>query len=370
MTTMADLDELALSLPQTTKEVSDDGRPAYLVHGKLFCFHRGRRRDAIDVETGERLDDVLMFRVADLDLKELLLTDDRGVFFTTPHFNGYPAVLMRIPDLARLDREELYDMVVEAWLTRAQKRVAKAWLEEHGAPGRLSDEFRSRASSLLQQRQEELTMPKTTADISISLDGFVAGPNPTLEEPLGAGGEQLHEWVVRLAAWRKPHGLSGGETDADSEMVEESVHSTGAVVMGRRMFSGGAGPWEDDPNADGWWGDDPPFHVPVFVVTHHPRETVEKHGGTTFAFVTDGVEAAVEQARAAAGDKDVSVAGGANVLQQSLAAGLLDEIQVHVAPVLLGDGVRLFDGGRTGRLEIRRVIEAPLATHVRYRVVH
>ena len=133
MTTMADHDELALSLPQTTKEVSDDGRPSYLAHGKMFCFHRGRRPDAIDPDTGERLEDVLMFRVADLDVKELLLADDRGVFFTTPHFNGYSAVLMRIPDLARLDRDELREMVVEAWLTKAHKRVAKAWLEEHGA---------------------------------------------------------------------------------------------------------------------------------------------------------------------------------------------------------------------------------------------
>ena len=128
---MADLDELALALPQTTKEVSDDGRPEYLVHGKTFCFHRERRRDAVD-ETGERLDDVLMFRVADLGVKELLLAEARGVYFTTPHFDGYPAVLMRIPDLARVDRDELEEMVVEAWLTRAQKRVAKAWLAEHG----------------------------------------------------------------------------------------------------------------------------------------------------------------------------------------------------------------------------------------------
>ena len=134
MSTMADLDELALSLPQTTKQVSEDGRPSYHVHGKLYCFHRGRRRDAVDPETGERLHDVLMFRVADLDVKDLLLADDRGVFFTTPHFAGYPAVLMRIPDLVRVDREELQDLVVEAWLTRAQKRVAKAWLQEHGAP--------------------------------------------------------------------------------------------------------------------------------------------------------------------------------------------------------------------------------------------
>jgi hypothetical protein len=131
---MADLDELALAMPQATKEVSDEGRPAYLVHGKLFCFHRDRRRDAVDPDTGERLDDVLMFRVADLGVKDLFLADDRGLFFTTPHFDGYPAVLMRIPDLARIDREELFDLVAEAWLTRAQKRVAKAWLEEQGAP--------------------------------------------------------------------------------------------------------------------------------------------------------------------------------------------------------------------------------------------
>ena len=133
MATMADLDELALAMPQATKELSDDGRPTYLVHGKFFCFHRSRRRDAIDPDTTERLDDVLVFRVADVGVKELMLADDRGVFFTTPHFDGYPAVLMHIPDLARFDRDELEDLVAEAWLTRAQKRVAKAWLEEHSA---------------------------------------------------------------------------------------------------------------------------------------------------------------------------------------------------------------------------------------------
>jgi hypothetical protein len=127
---MADLDELALALPQTTKETSDEGRPAYFVHGKLFIVHRTRRKDAVDPETGERLDDVLMFRVADLDVKELMLADNRGVFFTTPHFNGYPAVLVRIPNLEKIDCDELADLVAEAWLTRAQKRVAKAWLAE------------------------------------------------------------------------------------------------------------------------------------------------------------------------------------------------------------------------------------------------
>ena len=129
---MADLDKLALAMPQTTKEVSEDGRPSYLVHGKMYCFHRSRRPDAIDPETGERMADVLMFRVADLDVKELLVADERGLFFTTPHFNGYPAVLMRIPQLKKMGRAELRDLVAEAWLTRAQKRVAKAWLAAHG----------------------------------------------------------------------------------------------------------------------------------------------------------------------------------------------------------------------------------------------
>jgi dihydrofolate reductase len=137
------------------------------------------------------------------------------------------------------------------------------------------------------------------------------------------------------------------------------------------MFSGGEGPWEDDPNADGWWGDDPPFRVPVFVLTHHARETVTKGGGTTFSFVTNGIESALEQARAAAGDRDVAVAGGASVARQYLAAGLLDELQIHLVPVLLGGGVALFDGLDPARVELEpsRVVESPRVTHVRYRVV-
>lgn len=134
---MRDLDELALALPQAEKQLSDDGRPTYSVHGKFFCFHRSRRPDAVDSATGERLDDVLVFRVSDLGEKELLLADARGAFFTTPHWNGYSAVLMRIPDLARLDRDELRDLLADAWLTRAQKRVAKAWLAEHELDGEL-----------------------------------------------------------------------------------------------------------------------------------------------------------------------------------------------------------------------------------------
>jgi len=216
-----------------------------------------------------------------------------------------------------------------------------------------------------------VTSPKLRLDISMSLDGFVAGPSQTLEQPLGEGGEGLHEWVFRLASWREPHGLSGGDAEAvDNEVVAEGLRATGAVVMGRRMFSGGEGQWADDTNADGWWGDDPPFHVPVFVLTHHARETVIKEGGTSFTFVTEGVEAALEQARAAAGDKDVSLAGGANVAQEYLQAGLLDELQIHLVPVFLGGGVRLFDGLEPIELETMRVIESDAVTHLKYRVVN
>jgi dihydrofolate reductase len=215
-------------------------------------------------------------------------------------------------------------------------------------------------------------MAKLTLDISMSLDGFIAGPNQTRDQPLGEGGEGLHQWVVVLESWRERHGLSGGETNPDSEVVDEALRNTGATVMGRRMFSGGEGAWADDTNADGWWGEDPPFHHPVFILTHHPREKVTKQGGTTFTFVTDGIEAALEQALAAAGDKDVAVGGGANVAQQYLKAGLLDELQLHVVPVLLGDGVRLFDGHvGSGQVELEctRVIQSPAVTHLRYRVV-
>jgi dihydrofolate reductase len=214
-------------------------------------------------------------------------------------------------------------------------------------------------------------MTRLTLDISMSLDGFVAGPNRTVEQPLGEGGEQLHEWIFGLASWRERHGRSGGTRNADDDVLKEAVASVGAVVMGRRMFSGGEGAWENDPVADGWWGDDPPFRVPVFVLTHHARETVTKEGGTTYTFVTDGIEAALDQARAAAGGKNVAIAGGASVAQQYLRAGLLDEIQIHVAPMLLGDGVRLFDNldPEHAKLEVTRVIGSPSVTHLQYRVV-
>jgi dihydrofolate reductase len=213
---------------------------------------------------------------------------------------------------------------------------------------------------------------KVVAELSVSLDGFVAGPNPTLEEPLGEGGELLHEWLVGLAAFRRAHGLGeDGEEGPESELVEESLPASGAVVMGRKMYSGGEGPWDDDPNGRGWWGDDPPFNVPVFVVTHHAREPLPLEGGTTFIFVTEGVQAAVEEARAVAGDKNVHVSGGGSIAQQTLSAGLLDELQLHVAPVLLGGGTRLFDdpGNRDVRLERTRILEGPRATHLWYRVV-
>jgi dihydrofolate reductase len=213
-------------------------------------------------------------------------------------------------------------------------------------------------------------MARLTLDISMSLDGFVAGPNRTVEQPLGDGGERLHEWIFGLASFRERHGRSGGERNADDELVRETLDTAGAVLMGRRMFSGGEGPWEDDPVADGWWGDDPPFRVPVFVLTHHPRETVAKQGGTSFIFVTDGLESALAQAREAAGDKDVSVAGGASLVQQCIEAGLLDEMQIHLVPVFLGGGVRLFDQlGDTRRdLEVERAIHSPAVTHVKYRL--
>jgi dihydrofolate reductase len=213
-------------------------------------------------------------------------------------------------------------------------------------------------------------MGKVVAEISLSLDGYVAGPNATLGKPLGEGGDELHEWAIPLKSWREPHGLSGGETGPDDELVAENLRANGAVVMGRRMFSGGDGPWDDDPNADGWWGDEPPFHMPVFVVTHHAREPLVR-GGTTFTFVTDGLESAIEEARAAAAEKDVLVAGGANAIDQCLQAGLLDELQIHLVPVLLAGGVRLFDGvdPEPPRFELTRVLDSPLVTHLRYRVV-
>ncbi|HMJ73540.1 MAG TPA: dihydrofolate reductase family protein [Solirubrobacterales bacterium] len=211
-------------------------------------------------------------------------------------------------------------------------------------------------------------MSKLRFEISISLDGYVAGPNQSEENPLGEGGEQLHEWVFPLAAWREPHGREGGEVNASSPLVEEAQSGVGAVIMGRGMFGGGPGPWGEDP-WQGWWGEEPPFGTPVFVLTHHEREPLTL-GGTTFSFVTDGIESALDQAKEAAGELDVHIGGGAEVARQYLSAGLIDQMQLNVVPLLLGDGARLFEEGAAGGRELEQilVVEAPGVTHLRYRV--
>jgi dihydrofolate reductase len=205
---------------------------------------------------------------------------------------------------------------------------------------------------------------KLKLSITMSIDGYVAGPDQSLEQPLGAGGENLHDWLVPLKAFRESHGQEGGEVNASTPFAEGILAGAGATIMGRNMFGGGPGPWEE--SWKGWWGDDPPYHHPVFVLTHHGRGPVAMDGGTTFHFVTDGIESALEQARAAAGDKDVSLGGGASVAQQYLAAGLLDELVVSVVPNLLGGGARLFENLGDARLEQVESVEAPGVTHIRY----
>lgn len=205
--------------------------------------------------------------------------------------------------------------------------------------------------------------------IAVSLDGYVAGPNQSEQDPLGVGGLRLHEWVFELEAWRRQMGEEGGEVNASTQVVVEAQTNVGAVVMGRNMFGGGPGPWREDPPWNGWWGDDPPYHAPVFVVTHHTREPLEMQGGTTFWFVTDGIETALERAREAAGERDVLLGGGADVANQYLRAGLLDDFELHIAPVLLGAGERLFADVGSPELRQVRVIEAPGVTHVKYLVV-
>ena len=209
-------------------------------------------------------------------------------------------------------------------------------------------------------------MARLRANIAISLDGYAAGPDQSEENPLGKGGMQLHEWVFELAAWRKPHGLEGGDVNASSAVVEEIARERRRDHHGPEHVRRSVAPWGDQP-WNGWWGDDPPFHTPVFIVTHHPREPLVMQGGTTFTFVTDGIESALAQAMHAAGGKDVSLAGGASVIQQYLKAGLLDELQINLVPVLLGGGERLLDNVDGVRLEQVRVVEAPGVTHLAYR---
>lgn len=213
-------------------------------------------------------------------------------------------------------------------------------------------------------------MSKLRFNLSISLDGYLAGPGQSLDNPLGVGGLGLHEWAFPLAAFRQMHGEAGGEVNASTQVIEEAVANVGAVIMGRNMFGGGPGPWRDDPPWTGWWGDDPPYHVPVFVITHHARPPVAKQGGTTFHFVTEGTAAALAAARAVAGGKDIVLGGGASVVRQYLAAGAVDEVNLTLVPVMLGAGERLFDALGAGiKLEQLRVIEAPAVTHLKYRVI-
>jgi dihydrofolate reductase len=214
----------------------------------------------------------------------------------------------------------------------------------------------------------QTTMNSVTCHISISLDGFVAGPNQSVEDPLGQGGMRLHQWVFTTAGWRRQHGSEGGEPGPDSDVVDEVVEGVGACIMGRNMFGGGRGPWGEAWR--GWWGDNPPFHMPVFVLTHHSREPLPMQGGTTFTFVTDGIESALQQAREAAGEGDVAIAGGAGAVRQYLAAGLLDELYLHIVPVVLGAGERLLEDVGDPVLEPIKVVHSPAVTHVKYRVVH
>jgi dihydrofolate reductase len=210
-------------------------------------------------------------------------------------------------------------------------------------------------------------MSKVTSQISVSLDGYVAGPDQSRETPLGRGGERLHDWIVKTAGWRAGHGYEGGEESVDSDLAAQLAQGVGAYIMGRNMFDHARGPW--DESWTGWWGDDPPFHTPVYVLTHHERRPLEMQGGTTFHFVTDGIESALEQARAAAGDQDVAIAGGAETINRYLAAGLLDEMHLHIVPIVLGGGARLLDGVGDPTLEPIDVVASPAVTHVKYRVV-
>ena len=211
-------------------------------------------------------------------------------------------------------------------------------------------------------------MSKLKLRISISLDGFVAGPEQSVKDPLGVGGMRLHQWVFPLRVWRAMHSMEGGEVNANSAVVEESLANIGATVMGRNMFGGHPGGWSADKPWNGWWGEDPPYHHPVFVLTHHARPTLHLQGGNSFTFVTDGIESALAQARKAAGGKDVALAGGAKACAQYLKAGLVDEMELHQVPILLGRGERLFEGvgDDLHGLELVRTVAGPGVTHLKF----
>src|SRR5215210_41527 len=210
-------------------------------------------------------------------------------------------------------------------------------------------------------------MPRLRFRISMSLDGFTAGPEQSTDNPLGIGGKRLHEWVFPLTVWRAMHGLEGGEVNESTQVVAESLGNIGATIMGRNMFGGHPGPWDSRRPWNGWWGDNPPFHHPVFVLTQYPRPPLTLQGGTTFTFVTEGIESALDQARRAARGKDVSLAGGAHAAQQYLSEGLIDEMEINLVPVLLGAGERLFEGiSDLGGLRLVRTVAAPNVTHLRF----
>ncbi len=210
-------------------------------------------------------------------------------------------------------------------------------------------------------------MTKLRFRIAISLDGYTSGPNQSLKDPLGIGGMNLHQWVFPLAVWRDPHGLKGGEENASNEVLKDALANIGATIMGRNMFGGHPGAWKSDPPWNGWWGDDPPYHHPVFVLTHHPREQLVLEGNNTFTFVTDGIESALDQAKGAADGKDITLAGGATIAREYLNAGLVDEMLLHQVPNLLRDGERLFEGvGDLGGLQFEGAIDAPGVTHLKY----
>ena len=210
-------------------------------------------------------------------------------------------------------------------------------------------------------------MSRLRFGISMSLDGYVAGPNQSVDEPLGVGGERLHEWVFPLAAWREPHGLPGGEVNESSAVLEEWTAGIGATIMGRNMFGGHPGPWDPKEPWNGWWGRNPPFHHPVFVLTHYARAPLELEGGTTFHFVTGGTGEALDRAREAAGGRDVALAGGAKAAQQYLAARLVDEMLINLVPILLGGGERLFEGVGTDLAGLRpvRTVATAKVTHLK-----
>src|SRR3954465_4820983 len=214
-------------------------------------------------------------------------------------------------------------------------------------------------------------MTNVFCHIAISLDGYAAGPNQSKDNPLGEGGMRLHEWTVKTASWGERHALEGGGRDSSSAVIEEVVENVGAYIMGRNMFTPGRGDWDLDWR--GWWGEDPPYHPPASVLTSPPpvyalppppRESLQMQGGTTFHFVTDGIESALEQARRAAGDRDVSIAGGASAVRRSLSSGLLEELSLHTAPVFPGAGKRPLDGVGNPTLEPVKVVASPEVTHV------